>query len=216
MDMRKLATAVFTLFLCFTAHASLQPGSTPPDDLGHTLEGTQINASSLHGKVLVISFWATWCGYCMKELPVLANLQKIATQRNLNLQVVSVDYMEDRGTYQHAARVLRKQLPNLLVTWDQHGTIGRPYGANHGIPVMVMLHRDGTVAKVHVGYAANMLPSLVDEINALLAEPVPPSPARGDAAAFNVTSPATGVFKAPSRIGQHRAQVNIAAPKCAG
>ena len=177
MQMRRLGAALFTLFLGFSAHAQLRAGSTAPDDLGRTMNGTQIKASSLHGKVVVISFWATWCGYCMKELPILANLQKVATKRHLDLQVVSVDYKEDRRTYTHAARVLQKQLPNLLVTWDQHGDIGRPYGANHGIPVMVMLHRDGTIAQVHVGYAASMLPSLVGEINALLAEPVSPSAA---------------------------------------
>lgn len=172
--MRKLGTVFFTLFLCFAAQAHLQSGSTPPDDLGHTMDDKPVTVSALHGKVVVISFWATWCGYCMKELPVLANLQKFATQRHLDLQVVSVDYRESRRTFSHAAHALQKQLPNLLVTWDRHGAIGEPYDADHGIPVMVMLHRDGTVAQVHVGYAADMLPSLVDEINALLAEPVPP------------------------------------------
>lgn len=173
--MRRLGAVLFTLFLGFAAHAQLRPGSTPPDDLGRTLSGTQIDASALQGKVVVISFWATWCGYCMKELPVLANLQDFASKRHVGLQVVSVDYKEDRRTFDHAARTLQKHLPTLLVTWDQHGAIGRPYGVDHGIPVMVMLHRNGTVAQIHVGYGEDMLPSLVDEINTLLAEPVPPS-----------------------------------------
>jgi hypothetical protein len=109
----------------------------------------------------------------MKEMPVLANLQELATQRKLALQVVSVDSQEERKVFVNAARVLHPRLPDLLLTWDRDGKIGDPYGASKGIPVMVMLHRDGTVAHVHVGYGEDMLNDLVAEINALLAEPVP-------------------------------------------
>lgn len=63
-----------------------------------------------------------------------------------------------------------KDLPGLLLTWDRDGTLGKPYGVE-GIPVMVMLHRDGTVAHVHVGYGEGMLDSLVAETTPLPAEP---------------------------------------------
>ncbi|HEY0198807.1 MAG TPA: TlpA disulfide reductase family protein [Rhodanobacter sp.] len=171
--MRRITFALFTTLLCLAAQAEIKPGDIPPDDLGKTRDGQAISVSSLHGKVVVVSFWATWCGYCMKEMPVLANLQALATQKNLSLQVVSVDSKEDRKIFINAARVLHPRLPALLLTWDRDGRIGDPYGASKGIPVMVMLHRDGTVAHVHVGYGENMLDELVAEINALLAEPAP-------------------------------------------
>lgn len=174
--MRRIAFAVFGMLLCFAVNAAeLQPGDTPPDDLGSALGGPAVSVSSLHGKVVVISFWATWCGYCMKEMPVLAGLQALATQRGLPLQVVAVDSKEDHDTFVHSARVLKKRLPGLLITWDRTGAIGKPYGSDKGIPVMVMLHRDGTVAHVHVGYGEDMLDDLVAEINALLVEPAPPA-----------------------------------------
>lgn len=173
--MRKGFVGAIAMLVCFGVQAQLAPGSTPPNDLGHTLDGRQVSVSALHGKVVVISFWATWCGYCMKELPVLGNLQRVADEKHLPLQVVSVDSMESRQTFVHTARVLQKALPGLLITWDRRGAIGRPYGSNHGIPVMVMLHRNGTVAHVHVGYGESMLPALVEEINVLLAEPPPPA-----------------------------------------
>lgn len=171
--MRRIAIALLGLLLCCDAVAGtkpgLQPGATPPDTLGTTLRGKDVTISSLHGKVVVISFWATWCGYCMKEMPVLAKMQELATQRGLSLQVVAVNYREDRNTFVRTSRVLHKSLPELLVTWDRNGVIGKPYGVS-GIPVMVMLHRDGTVAHVHVGYGEDMLGTLVAEINALLLE----------------------------------------------
>src|SRR3546814_9469391 len=174
-DMRKFGAALLGMMFCLAAHAGVQPGDTPPDALGATQQGETVTVSSLHGKVVVISFWATWCGYCMKELPVLANLQALATERGLPLQVVTVNSKEDRRTFVRTVRVLRPQLPGLSMSWDRDGNIGKPYGTDKGIPVMVMLHRDGTVAHVHIGYGEDMLESLVAEINALLAEPSPAS-----------------------------------------
>ncbi|MEO8810050.1 MAG: TlpA disulfide reductase family protein [Rhodanobacter sp.] len=171
--MRRIAIVLFGLLLCCDAVAGSKPvlaaGDTPPDTLGTTLRGQDVTISSLHGKVVVISFWATWCGYCMEEMPVLARLQALSTQRGLPLQVVAINHREDRATFVRTSRVLHKSLPELLVTWDRNGVIGKPYGVS-GIPVMVMLHRDGTVAHVHVGYGADMLGTLVAEINALLRE----------------------------------------------
>ena len=71
--------------------------------------------------------------------------------------------------------MLRERLPNLLMSWDRTGKIGAPYGTAGGIPVMVMLHRNGTVANIHIGYGKDMLDSLVAEINGLLNEPAPAS-----------------------------------------
>jgi thiol-disulfide isomerase/thioredoxin len=174
-DMRRIAFALFGLMLCFVANAAeMQPGDTPPDALGSVLGGPAVSVSSLRGKVVVISFWATWCGYCMKEMPVLAGLQALATQRGLPLQVVAIDSKEDHDTFARSARLLKKRLPGLLITWDRTGAIGKPYGSDKFIPVMVMLHRDGTVAHVHAGYGENMLDSLVSEINDLLVESQPP------------------------------------------
>jgi len=173
--MRRTGFALVALLCCFAANAGLKPGDIPPDPLGRTLGGQAVSLASLHGKVVVISFWATWCGYCMKEMPVLAGLQSLATDRKLPLQVVAVDSKEDRDTFFHAARLLRSRLPQLLISWDRNGKAGEPYGANKNIPVMVLLHRDGTVADVHVGYDDGTLDQLVVEINGLLTEPAPPA-----------------------------------------
>ncbi len=180
--MPKLSRAALVILLCCcfcanAANAGIKPGDTPPDSLGTTLDGQTVSLASLYGNVVVISFWATWCHYCMKEMPVLAGLQSLATQRHLPLQVVSVDYRESHETFRRSAQLLKKRLPNLLLSWDRRGAIGAPYGAAGGIPVMVMLHRDGTVANIHIGYGEKMLDSMVAEINGLLNEPAPaPAP----------------------------------------
>lgn len=173
--MRRAIILLIAMLYCCVAMAQLKSGDTPPDALGSTFGSKPVTLASLRGKVVVISFWATWCSYCMQELPVLAKLQLVATERKLPLQVVSVNYREDHDTFVRTARVLHKRLPSLLLNWDRDGHIGKPYGTAGGIPVMVMLHRDGTIAQVNVGYGAGMLDTLLAQINNLLREPAPPA-----------------------------------------
>lgn len=177
--MRRIAVLFACLLTCTSALAAstLQPGDTPPDALGVTREGTHLTLSSMRGKVVVVSFWATWCGYCMKELPVLAGLQQLSMQRNLPLQVIAVNDQESRSTFVKASRMLHGKLPSLIVAWDPNGGIGRPYGTREGIPVLALLHRDGTLAHLHAGYDESALDGIVAQINELLAEPAATAPA---------------------------------------
>jgi thiol-disulfide isomerase/thioredoxin len=169
--MRKAGFALIVLLFCLAARAEVQPGDVPPEALGKTVDGKVVSLASMHGKVVVISFWATWCHYCMKEMPVLAGVQVQANLHHLPLQVVSIDSKESRDIFVRSANLINRRLPGLLLSWDRDGKIGEPYGANKFIPVMVMLHRDGTVAHIHAGYDEDMLDTLVAEINELLTEP---------------------------------------------
>lgn len=154
--------------------AGAKPGDRPVDLLGQTVDGQTVTAASLRGDVVVVGFWATWCPYCMREMPTLAGLQTLATQRHLPLQVVYVNSREDREVFVRASRALRRRMPGLLITRDPHGSIGRPYGTDDMLPVMVLLHRDGTIADIRAGYDEKDLDDLLAEINTLMAEPAPP------------------------------------------
>ena len=125
----------------------------------------------MRGKVVVVSFWATWCGYCMKELPTLANIQQVATQRHLPLQIVAVNDQESVRTFSTVARNMHRILPDLLMSRDADGSVGKPYGSDKGIPVMAMFQRDGTLVHLHVGYDESELNDILAEINALVTTP---------------------------------------------
>lgn len=174
--MRKALVLLCGLLVFGSAAAgtTVKPGETPPQNLGKTLAGRNISLASLHGDVVVISFWATWCHYCMQELPIWAGIQKIAARKGMHMQVVAVNYEQRRHVFYRAVHILAPRVPGLILTSDPHGKIGKPYGVG-GLPFMVMLHRNGKVAYVHVGYDKSQLDTLIREVNGLLNERVPES-----------------------------------------
>ena len=138
-------------------------GDTPPVGLGLTRGGDSIETTQFAGKVLVVTFWASWCGPCRAELPILENLQKAAKG---NVQVVAVN-IEERDKFRALARILSSL--TLTLTNDQYKRHSAEYGVN-GIPHMVIIGKDGKILNVHRGYSESMIDGLVAEINAALAK----------------------------------------------
>lgn len=169
----RLTALLLGLLVFSSAFAHLHPGDRPPDFLGKTPDGQAITLSSLHGDVVIVTFWATWCHYCRQELPILSGIQKVATKKGLHMQVVAVDYREDLHIFAKSAQLMHLHLPNMIFTWDSNGDIGRPYQVAKGIPVLILFHRNGTIAYIHDGYSKRELDELVREINTLLSEPMP-------------------------------------------
>lgn len=160
-----------SLFLFVTvAQAQVKPGDTPPDYLGKTRKGDEINLSAMRGKVVIVAFWASWCPSCREEFPILANIQKLAGPAQI--QVIAVN-QDDRELFVKLYRALAKTTPDLIYTHDP-GEVGKAYGVN-SIPRTLMIGRDGKVAYVHFGYGENVLEDYAEEINELLAKPVTPA-----------------------------------------
>lgn len=145
-------------------------GDIAPDFLGRGVDGRVVKVSTYLGKVVVLSFWASWCPPCRKELPVLGNIQKVGKGE---IQVIAVN-IESDGVFHSAAKIL---LPlNLLLANDTGERAFGSYGAK-GIPHLVLIGRDGRIVKVWTGYGEGELPELAADLNAALAvgrDPVVP------------------------------------------
>jgi thiol-disulfide isomerase/thioredoxin len=144
-----------------TARTAPGAGDLPPPALGVTLDGTELSTGKFAGKVLVVTFWASWCGPCKKELPMLEGLQRAGGKDHI--QVVAIN-IEDRDTFRRLARGLSSL--TLTLSHD-YGKPSEAYGV-HGIPHMVIIGRDGRIIAVHRGYAEDALDGLLAEINKAL------------------------------------------------
>jgi thiol-disulfide isomerase/thioredoxin len=141
---------------------NIPAGSPVPDKLGAILDGTEIRAKDYQGRVLVVTFWASWCGPCMNELPVLEKIQRVAKKDRL--QVVAIN-IEDRDRYKAISRKLSEF--ESIIAHDNRKDVRETFGVN-GIPHMVIVGQDGNVLSVHRGYSDDSLEDLVDEINLAL------------------------------------------------
>jgi thiol-disulfide isomerase/thioredoxin len=143
--------------------AAAQVGEPAPDIvLGTTLSGKPAKASDYAGKVVVISFWASWCSPCRKELPILEGLQ---VQGKGSLQVIAVN-IENRTVFQKAAKILGEL--NLMLANDRYERSRSAYGVK-AIPQMVIIGKDGRILDIHKGYGEDSLDGIVAEINRALA-----------------------------------------------
>ena len=147
---------------------SLLVGSIPEDELGKDLEGNKIRISDYHGKVVIVSFWASWCGPCKKELPVLAGVVKRVGPNHL--QVIAINYRDEYEPYKYVLKVL-KDYPIVFLRRDPNSNTAKRYRVK-GIPRMIIIGRDGKVAADHTGYGEGMIPVLVEELNTLLAQKI--------------------------------------------
>lgn len=146
-----------------TIRFAKNPAPAPPF-LTHDLDGNVISTASWHGKVTLLTFWATWCPPCRAEIPQLIALQKQYADK---LQVIGVSVDEAPAEeVQQFVKTVGINYPVVMVTPDiLHG-----YGGVPALPTSFVLNTDARVVQKHVGlYPADVYDR---EIRALLGLPV--------------------------------------------
>lgn len=156
------AVLVAALLLVQTAAAGVEVGDIPPSRLGTDQHGEGVRLAQMSGKVVVVTFWATWCPPCLEELPVLEAIHNSVGEDKLEVIAVNV---EDRDIYRAARRVLKDYRMTLVN--DHRGVIKRKFGVK-GLPHMVIVGSDGRVSSVRTGYSEEQVVEVVDELNDLL------------------------------------------------
>lgn len=144
----------------------LSVGDVPPDVVGKDREGAPIRLGDSRGKVVVLSFWASWCPPCRKELPILENVQRKGGAGHI--KVIGISYKEDA----FLVRKLLAKMKDVQMTFtrDPDGSLAKQFGLK-GPPLMIMIGRDGRIASIHTGYSEDALDQLVEELNRLLEAP---------------------------------------------
>jgi thiol-disulfide isomerase/thioredoxin len=148
-----------------TAAADTAPkmGTPAPAALGKDGKNKAVDLSAYRGKVVIVTFWASWCGYCLKELPALNDLQ--TAMGDQWLKIIAVNVQDETNAYRAMTRQMKDY--QLILSRDRSGDIAATYGV-HAYPNLWMIDPQGNVASHHVGYGEDSLASIISEIKRLL------------------------------------------------
>jgi peroxiredoxin len=118
--------------------------------LNYTLKdmnGKDVHLADYKGKVIMLNFWATWCGPCQVEIPEFVKLQDKYRDQGVVFLGVSVD--DEPPVLRSYAQKMKMNYP-VLVGAD-HEDLQEAYGPMVGIPTTMLIGRDGTICTKYMG-----------------------------------------------------------------
>ena len=129
-----------------------------------SLAGPEVTLDSLKGKVVLLDFWATWCGPCKQIMPVI---QKLSEEfKDKGVAVFGVNTWEKKDGAAKSYMESKKYTYGCLLAGED---LAKTYGIT-GIPTLIIINKDGTIAKAEVGAGGNVEADLRAAITAALAK----------------------------------------------
>ena len=129
-----------------------------PDMELEARDGGSIRISQLKGNVILINFWATWCGPCRMELPLLQDLYNRYSDRNFTVLAVSVD--DDRGRVAPFLKAHNLTLPIYFGHPEETSAM-----IARGIPTSFIINPSGDLEKIFVGFEPNIEKHWIENID---------------------------------------------------
>lgn len=127
-----------------TLHFAKDPDLVPPF-IEHDLSGGIVSTAALKGKVVILNFWATWCGPCREEIPEMIALQ---SRYKDDLQIIGIS--EDEAPPDQVAKFAQKMGINYPVIMANEA-LEKEYGGIAALPTSFLVNRDGRVVQKDVG-----------------------------------------------------------------
>jgi peroxiredoxin len=156
-------TAMALVLLAGTAFAADAGGPAPSFTLA-ALTGQQAALSQYKGQVVMVNFWATWCGPCQQEMPLLDQMYKKYKPAGFTLIGVNVDKEAP------AVRELMARKPvSFPVLLDPANQVSKAYHVDE-MPSSVLIDRKGEIRYIHRGYRPGDENEYQDRIRQLIRE----------------------------------------------
>ena len=168
---RSLCKWSIILSLCF-GWILFVPGCTQekkesvlaPDFTLRTLDNEEIILSKLRGKVVLLDFWATWCGPCKESIPYLVQIFKTYQQKEFEIIGMNVDRGDVSGVHRF---VKSMDIPYpVIITPDE---VGRSYGVA-GIPTTILIDKQGKIRDKTLGFNSKIAQIMAVKVAELISE----------------------------------------------
>ncbi|MEW8506530.1 MAG: TlpA disulfide reductase family protein [Candidatus Thiodiazotropha sp.] len=158
-----LLAAVCLVLACGDVLAAKEPPMAPDFTLKSS-DGVNIKLSELRGQVVMVNFWASWCGPCRQEMPLLQQL--FERYQSLGFSLLGVNVDENRA----AADKMLKDLPvSFPILYDDSSRVSKEYQVK-AMPSTFMVDRDGRIRYLHKGYKPGYEEDYQQQIRELLRE----------------------------------------------
>lgn len=157
---RLLAALAATFLLVFSAQAADKAADFTLRDIN----GKSVSLSEHKGKVVVLAFWATWCGPCKEEMPHLEKLYQAKKDQGLVVLSINTDDARSASRVKPYIRTNGYTFPVLL---DRDATVISTYNPGKTLPYTVVVDRNQEIAKVTTSYNPGdekALAALVDRL----------------------------------------------------
>lgn len=156
---------LFLIMSSFPVFANVAlEGNVAPNFTLKASDGFNQRLSEYRGQVVLLNFWASWCGPCRQEIPHLEKLYR--SYEKLGFVVLGVNLDEKNARAQQMLAELGASFPTVF---DNEKQVSKLYRIN-AMPTTVLIDRDGKVRHIHRGYQASYIDQYQKEIRKLLRE----------------------------------------------
>ena len=154
------------VFVSLLAHCTRSgKDSLAPDFTLKTLDDHEITLSKLRGKVVLVDFWATWCGPCRESTPHLIQLYKTYREKGFEVIGMSLDKEDERETVSRFVKSMN--VPYAVVIAPQE--VARNYGVA-GLPTSFFIDREGRLREKIPGFNSTIARHMAVKVAELISE----------------------------------------------
>ncbi len=157
------AVGLAALLAGMSAAADIDKGAAPDFTLKSS-GGENLRLSEFRGEVVMINFWASWCGPCRQEMPLLDELY--SQYKPMGFTILGVNVEEDST---QAKQMLKDSPVNFPVLFDNQSEVSKLYNVV-AMPSTVLVDRDGNVRYLHKGYKPGFEEAYQQQVRALIRE----------------------------------------------
>jgi peroxiredoxin len=161
------------ILLCFFGISTSFAGDAAPDFSLRDINGKTVSLSEQKGKVVVMSFWATWCGPCKEEMPHLQQLLNEKGEKGVTIFSVSTD---DARTASQVKPYIRRMGYDFTVLLDRSSSVLTQYNPSKTLPFTVIIDQNQNIVKRHSGYNPGDEKELFHVVAGLVGEAPPATP----------------------------------------